>query len=138
MITNRSNERQVKGKLLASERIPDWEGTDRSFWILVNGVENLKVNGGGMVDGNGEAWWKLSCKIDSSHVRAIPIKFIHSSEYLYPRGIFLSSVIIHILFINLMFLAFLFQECKTAPTVISFFASFARPLRMQRKKDCQF
>ncbi|CAA7387931.1 unnamed protein product [Spirodela intermedia] len=57
----------IKGTMLASARISDWNGTDRSYWILFNGVKNLTVKGGGIINGNGQVWWKISCKVDSSH-----------------------------------------------------------------------
>lgn len=55
--------------MLASARISDWDGTDRSYWIVFNGVKNLSVKGGGTIKGNGQVWWKISCKVDSSYVR---------------------------------------------------------------------
>ncbi|MQL85856.1 hypothetical protein Taro_018381 [Colocasia esculenta] len=57
---------QIKGTILASPKVSDWSGTDRKRWIVFDGVKNLMVEGGGTFDGNGQIWWKNSCKVDES------------------------------------------------------------------------
>lgn len=37
--------------------------------MLFDKVAGLSVRGGGTIDGNGQVWWKLSCKVDSKQVR---------------------------------------------------------------------
>ncbi|PIA34536.1 hypothetical protein AQUCO_03700071v1 [Aquilegia coerulea] len=52
--------------------------TDRSaynkeyarHWLVFQNVQNLKVEGGGTINGNGKIWWKNSCKIN----KALPCK----------------------------------------------------------------
>ncbi|XP_078446551.1 polygalacturonase-like [Wolffia australiana] len=56
----------IEGTILASARISDWNGTDRRLWMLFDKVAGLSVQGGGTIDGNGQVWWKLSCKVDSN------------------------------------------------------------------------
>src|SRR5688572_10410349 len=58
----------VKGTLVASPNRADWSDKDRRHWIVFRGVDELTVNGGGAVDGNGETWWKHSCKINKAMV----------------------------------------------------------------------
>jgi polygalacturonase len=58
----------VKGTLLASPDMADWSDKDRRHWIVFRGVDELTVNGGGAVDGNGQTWWKHSCKINKAMV----------------------------------------------------------------------
>ena len=53
---------------MAFEKISDWEGTDRRFWMLFDKVDDLTVDGGGIIDGNVQVWWKFSCKVDSKQV----------------------------------------------------------------------
>jgi polygalacturonase len=60
----------VKGTLVASPNRSDWSDEDRRHWIVFRQVDRLTVNGGGAVDGNGETWWKNSCKINKALVRA--------------------------------------------------------------------
>ncbi|CAA6653635.1 unnamed protein product [Spirodela intermedia] len=54
----------IKGTILASGRISDWDGADRRLWMLFDKVDGLRVEGGGTIDGNGQVWWKVSCKVD--------------------------------------------------------------------------
>ncbi|XP_057790087.1 polygalacturonase QRT2-like [Salvia miltiorrhiza] len=35
----------------------------RRLWIKFEDVKNMEIFGGGTIDGNGEVWWKNSCKI---------------------------------------------------------------------------
>ncbi|KAL2507465.1 Polygalacturonase QRT2 [Forsythia ovata] len=51
---------QIKGTIRAFSELH--EDTDR-FWIKFQNLRNFQVQGGGIVDGNGEIWWKNSCKI---------------------------------------------------------------------------
>uniref|UniRef100_J3LTZ1 endo-polygalacturonase n=1 Tax=Oryza brachyantha TaxID=4533 RepID=J3LTZ1_ORYBR len=60
----------VKGTLVASPDMSKWSDSNRRYWIVVRGVDGLAVGGGGTIDGNGEVWWKNSCKINS----ALPCK----------------------------------------------------------------
>ncbi|MQM14307.1 hypothetical protein Taro_047235 [Colocasia esculenta] len=54
----------IKGTIVASPNRSDWSGTNRMRWITFDGVKNLKVEGGGSFNGNGQIWWKNSCKIN--------------------------------------------------------------------------
>ncbi|KAJ4893141.1 Polygalacturonase QRT2 [Raphanus sativus] len=39
---------------------------ERRLWIVFEAVNNLRVEGGGRIDGNGNKWWPNSCKINPS------------------------------------------------------------------------
>lgn len=39
---------------------------DSTHWIKFEGINNLKVEGGGTFDGNGKIWWQNSCKINKN------------------------------------------------------------------------
>uniref|UniRef100_A0A0D9W0G1 endo-polygalacturonase n=1 Tax=Leersia perrieri TaxID=77586 RepID=A0A0D9W0G1_9ORYZ len=60
----------VKGTLVASPDMSSWNDENRRYWIVISGVDGLAVGGGGEIDGNGEGWWKNSCKINT----ALPCK----------------------------------------------------------------
>lgn len=48
--------------------IEAWENPsdypERRHWIVFENVDNLRVEGGGRIDGNGHIWWRKSCKIN--------------------------------------------------------------------------
>ncbi|KAM0849919.1 hypothetical protein ACQ4PT_053428 [Festuca glaucescens] len=52
----------VKGTLVAPPSRSAWSEDSRSHWIMIQGVSGLTVTGGGTVNGNGDDWWKNSCK----------------------------------------------------------------------------
>ncbi|KAL5543572.1 hypothetical protein UlMin_007356 [Ulmus minor] len=59
----------IYGTIKASPRRSDYEN-DRLHWIKFQDVENLRVEGGGTINGNGKIWWRNSCKIN----KALPCK----------------------------------------------------------------
>ncbi|KAL5543575.1 hypothetical protein UlMin_007359 [Ulmus minor] len=59
----------IYGTIKASPRRSDYEN-DRLHWIMFQDVENLRVEGGGTINGNGKIWWRNSCKIN----KALPCK----------------------------------------------------------------
>jgi polygalacturonase len=56
----------VKGTLVAPPSRSAWSQDNRSHWIMIQGVAGLTVTGGGTINGNGEIWWKNSCKTDKA------------------------------------------------------------------------
>ncbi|XP_065856633.1 polygalacturonase [Euphorbia lathyris] len=54
---------QIYGSIEASDAREDYE-KDTRHWIVFDRVQNLLVTGGGIIDGNGNIWWKNSCKIN--------------------------------------------------------------------------
>lgn len=56
----------VKGTLVAPQSRSDWSEDNRRHWIVLHGVSGLTVTGGGTINGNGDIWWKNSCKIDKA------------------------------------------------------------------------
>jgi polygalacturonase len=71
----------VKGTLVASPNRADWSDGDRRHWIVFSAVDKLTVNGGGAVDGNGETWWKNSCKINKAMVSVDAVyMYLHASS----------------------------------------------------------
>ncbi|GKC85900.1 polygalacturonase-like protein [Tanacetum coccineum] len=58
---------QVAGTILATREKSEYK-KDKTHWLRVDRVDNLVLNGGGVIDGNGDIWWKTSCKVDKSRV----------------------------------------------------------------------
>ncbi|KAJ0098937.1 hypothetical protein Patl1_20534 [Pistacia atlantica] len=56
---------QIHGTLEASDDQSDYK-KDGRHWLLFDNVQNLLVEGGGTINGNGRIWWQNSCKIDKS------------------------------------------------------------------------
>ncbi|CAM8912971.1 unnamed protein product [Rhodiola kirilowii] len=56
---------KVHGDIIASDDMSDY-AEDRRHWIIFDNIENFHVHDGGTFDGNGNIWWKNSCKIDKS------------------------------------------------------------------------
>ncbi|KAL9411830.1 hypothetical protein AB3S75_045434 [Citrus x aurantiifolia] len=56
---------QIYGTLEASDDQSDYK-KDGRHWIVFDNVQNLVVEGGGTVNGNGKIWWENSCKINKS------------------------------------------------------------------------
>ncbi|KAK1386630.1 Endo-polygalacturonidase [Heracleum sosnowskyi] len=54
---------QIKGTLLASDDRGDYK-KDKRHWLIFDSVDDLVVEGGGVIDGSGEIWWKNSCKVN--------------------------------------------------------------------------
>lgn len=60
---------QVNGVIEASDDVSDYKKDGRQ-WLLFDSVQNLQVEGGGTIDGNGKIWWQNSCKVN----KALPCK----------------------------------------------------------------
>ncbi|WOG98083.1 hypothetical protein DCAR_0417424 [Daucus carota subsp. sativus] len=56
---------QIYGTILASDDRGDYK-KDKRHWLIFDSVDDLVVEGGGVVDGNGKIWWKNSCKVHKS------------------------------------------------------------------------
>ncbi|KAI3801342.1 hypothetical protein L1987_29446 [Smallanthus sonchifolius] len=54
---------QISGTILASKQESKYT-KDETHWLRVDEVENLVIEGGGVIDGNGDIWWSHSCKVD--------------------------------------------------------------------------
>ncbi|KAL6568065.1 hypothetical protein OROHE_003749 [Orobanche hederae] len=59
----------VSGTILAPRDPNTWDGLDVHKWLYFHGVENLKVEGGGIgkILGSGNEWWARSCKTNHSN-----------------------------------------------------------------------
>ncbi|TKY49602.1 Polygalacturonase protein [Spatholobus suberectus] len=55
----------VYGTIKAWPKMSAYE-KDRQLWIMFDNVTNLRVDGGGTINGNGRKWWENSCKTNES------------------------------------------------------------------------
>ncbi|KAM7505483.1 hypothetical protein LguiB_004387 [Lonicera macranthoides] len=60
---------KIYGRIVASGDRSDYN-KDRTKWLRFDSVNNLQVEGGGVINGNGNVWWKHSCKINKSLICA--------------------------------------------------------------------
>lgn len=56
---------QISGTILASKKESKYKKDER-HWLRVDEVDDLQIQGGGVLDGNGAIWWNKSCKVDKS------------------------------------------------------------------------
>ncbi|XP_020574812.1 polygalacturonase-like [Phalaenopsis equestris] len=58
----------IMGTVEASSNESDWDNDDNSgiHWILFSNITDLNIQGGGTIIGNGEIWWKDSCKVNTN------------------------------------------------------------------------
>ncbi|WJZ94041.1 hypothetical protein VitviT2T_012934 [Vitis vinifera] len=58
---------QIYGTLQASTDRSAYSN-DLTRWLVFENVQNLAVQGGGTINGNGKIWWENSCKVDDDLV----------------------------------------------------------------------
>ncbi|KAL6867389.1 hypothetical protein ACP4OV_015413 [Aristida adscensionis] len=56
----------IKGTLEAPSNRSVWLDHKLQAWIMFDGVDRLRVLGGGTLNGNGQQWWANSCKVNTS------------------------------------------------------------------------
>ncbi|XP_022742038.1 polygalacturonase-like [Durio zibethinus] len=54
---------EIYGTIEASDDMSDYEEESR-YWLVFDSVDNLIIEGGGNINGNGDIWWQNSCKIN--------------------------------------------------------------------------
>ncbi|XP_015881617.3 polygalacturonase QRT2-like [Ziziphus jujuba] len=55
---------KMKGTIKASQNRTDYK--NKAYWIVFQKLQNFRVEGGGLFDGNGRIWWQDSCKLNKS------------------------------------------------------------------------
>ncbi|KAG8367391.1 hypothetical protein BUALT_Bualt16G0067100 [Buddleja alternifolia] len=66
----------ISGTIMAPESAGEWDGRDASEWLGFKNVNGLHVDGFGLVDGQGKAWWDQSCKYHPQ----LALKFMSCNE----------------------------------------------------------
>ncbi|XP_063943199.1 probable polygalacturonase At1g80170 isoform X3 [Daucus carota subsp. sativus] len=57
----------ILGSILAPKSPDVWDGLNKQKWIYFTGVNNLLVQGHGVVNGMGREWWVRSCKVNTTN-----------------------------------------------------------------------
>ncbi|KAG4927878.1 hypothetical protein JHK84_053441 [Glycine max] len=73
-----TDDTEISGTLDASDDPSDYED-DSKHWLVFDNIKKLFVYGGGTIDGNGNIWWKNSCKRNKKRVRYSEPQFFISS-----------------------------------------------------------
>lgn len=56
---------QIEGTVVAPNNPNKWSGIDASLWLQFDSISGLDVRGGGEINGQGQSWWKQSCRYNS-------------------------------------------------------------------------
>ncbi|KAJ4711617.1 putative Polygalacturonase [Melia azedarach] len=56
---------KIYGTIKATVRVSDYN-KDPRHWLVFQNVNNLRVEGGGTINGNGKIWWRQSCKVNTA------------------------------------------------------------------------
>lgn len=104
---------QIAGTIIAPGEPKDWDPKNPRIWLCFSRLNEVIIQGGGLITGSGTKWWESSCKTNKSNVN-IPtsyemIIFEHSSVALVQVSTNSSSC-------SPSFLSVL-QPCSQAPTV---------------------
>jgi hypothetical protein len=63
---------QIQGTVEAPSNRSVWlDGDLPDRWITFEDIDNLRVTGGGTINGNGQEWWINSCKVNKSMVPSL-------------------------------------------------------------------
>ncbi|MFS7901506.1 putative endo-polygalacturonase [Helianthus anomalus] len=62
---------QILGTIMAPQNPSSWNGCETGAWLLFYKVNGLFIDGGGTINGRGEAWWTKS----STYVHSIALHF---------------------------------------------------------------
>ncbi|OEL32768.1 Polygalacturonase, partial [Dichanthelium oligosanthes] len=59
----------ISGTIVAPESPSDWGHRERRQWLHFHKVQDLKVTGGGIIDGRGKQWWAQSSSCEQEKHR---------------------------------------------------------------------
>nr|XP_043612087.1 probable polygalacturonase At3g15720 [Erigeron canadensis] len=71
---------QIRGMVIAPEDPNSWNGCETGVWLLFSNVNGLIMDGGGMINGRGRAWWTksyLTYDIKNAFKCAVPPSALH-------------------------------------------------------------
>lgn len=70
---------KILGTIIAPESPSSWNEKDASVWLAFTNINGLNLDGYGVVDGRGKAWWDQSCRY---HPHLVPFyEYIHIYHY---------------------------------------------------------
>ncbi|KAK9068356.1 hypothetical protein SSX86_012468 [Deinandra increscens subsp. villosa] len=56
----KTDDTQILGTIIAPQNPSSWNGCETGAWLLFYNVNGLVIDGGGMINGRGSAWWTKS------------------------------------------------------------------------------
>lgn len=59
---------QITGTIVAPNQQSAWNSDERGMWLQFSGISGLTIEGGGVIDGQGQDWWSKSCKVHEQNV----------------------------------------------------------------------
>ncbi|KAK1268858.1 putative polygalacturonase [Acorus gramineus] len=62
---------QISGTIVAPDEPKDWDPKLPRLWLSFSGLNGVKIQGGGTIDGSGTKWWASSCKINKTNALTI-------------------------------------------------------------------
>jgi len=60
---------QITGTIVAPKERSAWNSNELDLWLRFSGISGLTIEGEGVIDGQGQAWWSESCKVNGQSVR---------------------------------------------------------------------
>ncbi|KAL0427040.1 UNVERIFIED_CONTAM: Polygalacturonase QRT2 [Sesamum latifolium] len=92
----------ISGTIMAPGSPSSWDGGDASQWLGFKNVNGLKVDGFGLIDGQGKAWWDQSCRYhpqlkECTALAPTALKFVSCNESSVSNMKFTNSAQTHIL-----------------------------------------
>lgn len=54
---------QLDGTILAPSDPDKWPANNKRNWLVFYNAHGTTLRGAGLIDGNGQKWWELPCKV---------------------------------------------------------------------------
>eukprot|EP00253_Pinus_taeda_P020157 PITA_20157 len=62
---------EITGTIVAPNKQSAWNSDELNQWIRFYGISGLTIEGGGVIDGQGQDWWSKSCKVNNQEAMTI-------------------------------------------------------------------
>lgn len=68
---------QITGTILAPKERSAWNSNELGMWVQFSSISGLTIEGGGVINGQGQDWWAKSCKVNKQQVSVLFIVLFH-------------------------------------------------------------
>lgn len=58
---------EITGTIVAPKEPSAWNNNELDLWLRFSSISGLTIEGGGVIDGQGQDWWSKSCKVNKQH-----------------------------------------------------------------------
>eukprot|EP00253_Pinus_taeda_P017289 PITA_17289 len=62
---------EITGTIVAPNKQSAWNSDELNLWIRFYAISGLTIEGGGVIDGQGQDWWSKSCKVNKQQAMTI-------------------------------------------------------------------